>query len=606
MLGLGLYRAFDLRWISDDAFITLRYVKNFVEGKGLVYNVGERVEGYTHFLWLLLLAAVQWLGFDPADASIMLGILCYAGVLGLLLRISFVEHAKNPRVIWLPVAAGLFAMNYDSAIWASVGLETSFFTMLIMTAFYLWFYSKYPEQKRLLLTGLVLASLCLTRPDGVLFPVTAIALLSVRGLMRRQPVTAIFRQVGLLLVPSIVIGIPYLLWKYSYYGDILPLTYYAKSADHNYFGQGFFYIWLYFRVYFTSAIALIAATWLILRGRSNDGEEGQSKADRGSSSITALITILVYLIVFVAKTGGDFMFARFMIPVVPFIGFVIERGLARLPAKVLRYRTGIAVLLLASVIMENKLRDPIFIHHNEIGEERGNWDRVGGGLTRGIADERWVYYRGRFVSTDMQRHGSMEVYITAAKYIQPFFQGLPITVAVPGASNMTAYYGDFRTCINEYGLTDSFVAHQPIEARARIGHEKRATEEYLMKRGANLELLPVMGPLPEQQSYVLMAIWVPNLGLWQVFRMMTYDKALMNQLAARFEAAGAKVVLPRYEYIIPDFVQRLMPTLPLAAVEANYEGFRKLYFDRYPDTAMEHRFEARIAELKRDSVAHAS
>src|ERR1044071_2088878 len=77
----GLYRAVSLRWISDDAFITMRYVKNFLEGNGLVYNIGERVEGYTHFLWLLLVSAVSAIGFDPVDASIWLGILAYAGVL---------------------------------------------------------------------------------------------------------------------------------------------------------------------------------------------------------------------------------------------------------------------------------------------------------------------------------------------------------------------------------------------------------------------------------------------------------------------------------------------------------------------------------------------
>src|SRR5579871_5352269 len=85
ILGYGLYRAIDLRWICDDAFITMRYVKNFVEGKGLVYNVGERVEGYTHFLWLMLLAASKAIGFDPVDASIWLGIVSYASILLLML-----------------------------------------------------------------------------------------------------------------------------------------------------------------------------------------------------------------------------------------------------------------------------------------------------------------------------------------------------------------------------------------------------------------------------------------------------------------------------------------------------------------------------------------
>src|SRR5580700_4983251 len=104
ILAYGLYRAIDLRWICDDAFITMRYVKNFVDGNGLVYNIGERVEGYTHFLWLMLLTLTKAVGFDPVDASMWLGIAAYAGILVLLLAISFKEHKKNPKAIWLPVA----------------------------------------------------------------------------------------------------------------------------------------------------------------------------------------------------------------------------------------------------------------------------------------------------------------------------------------------------------------------------------------------------------------------------------------------------------------------------------------------------------------------
>src|SRR3954470_13240280 len=47
----GVYHAYELAWLSDDAFISFRYARNWVTGKGLVYNAGERVEGYTNFLW---------------------------------------------------------------------------------------------------------------------------------------------------------------------------------------------------------------------------------------------------------------------------------------------------------------------------------------------------------------------------------------------------------------------------------------------------------------------------------------------------------------------------------------------------------------------------
>src|SRR5687767_13440943 len=44
-------------WIGDDAYITFRVVDNFVNGYGLTFNPGERVQAYTHPLWMLLLSA---------------------------------------------------------------------------------------------------------------------------------------------------------------------------------------------------------------------------------------------------------------------------------------------------------------------------------------------------------------------------------------------------------------------------------------------------------------------------------------------------------------------------------------------------------------------
>ena len=47
--------ALHLGWLADDAFISFRYSRNWANGEGLVYNAGERVEGYTNFLWVAVL-----------------------------------------------------------------------------------------------------------------------------------------------------------------------------------------------------------------------------------------------------------------------------------------------------------------------------------------------------------------------------------------------------------------------------------------------------------------------------------------------------------------------------------------------------------------------
>ena len=51
-------------WIGDDAYITFRVVDNFVHGYGLTFNPDERVQAYTHPLWMLLLSAAYAITSD--------------------------------------------------------------------------------------------------------------------------------------------------------------------------------------------------------------------------------------------------------------------------------------------------------------------------------------------------------------------------------------------------------------------------------------------------------------------------------------------------------------------------------------------------------------
>lgn len=55
-LGVLVFNLVNLYSVADDAYISFRYLDNWLNGLGLVYNPGERVEGYTNFLWIVLLA----------------------------------------------------------------------------------------------------------------------------------------------------------------------------------------------------------------------------------------------------------------------------------------------------------------------------------------------------------------------------------------------------------------------------------------------------------------------------------------------------------------------------------------------------------------------
>ena len=51
--------AYVIDCVADDGLISLQYVKHFLLGDGLVYNIDERVEGFTNFLWLAVLGGVM-------------------------------------------------------------------------------------------------------------------------------------------------------------------------------------------------------------------------------------------------------------------------------------------------------------------------------------------------------------------------------------------------------------------------------------------------------------------------------------------------------------------------------------------------------------------
>ena len=79
----------------DDAFITYRYAQNLVDGHGPVWNPGERVEGYSNFLWLLMIAFGMLLGLQPEVFIIVVNIPIH--LLGLILTYSLSKRLLKSR-----------------------------------------------------------------------------------------------------------------------------------------------------------------------------------------------------------------------------------------------------------------------------------------------------------------------------------------------------------------------------------------------------------------------------------------------------------------------------------------------------------------------------
>ncbi|MCB1179866.1 MAG: hypothetical protein KDK36_19980, partial [Leptospiraceae bacterium] len=253
----AILRAVHFRWVCDDSFISFRYARNFVRGYGLVFNVGEDVEGYTNFLWTIGIAFGMKLGIDPLRWVQGIGILSYAisilvvYIFGLKIFREYIQFINpdsafsktNSRNIpfsflekkYFPLAAIALCLQTHAQIFATGGLETSFFGMLIVSGYALIVYSK--KLRNVTIGQFLLVLSAMTRPEGVLF--VAFGLLYVILFHRRnfsefQGKVRIFFS----FLPFFLIYIPYWFWRVFYYSSFFPNTYYAKYGHGNFIHQG--------------------------------------------------------------------------------------------------------------------------------------------------------------------------------------------------------------------------------------------------------------------------------------------------------------------------------------------------------------------------------
>ncbi|HEX4460743.1 MAG TPA: hypothetical protein VIA18_22345, partial [Polyangia bacterium] len=183
-------------FVTDDAYISFVYARNLAQHGQLVFNVGEKaVEGYTNFLWTVLLAALLKLGLLPELTSRILGTAFAIATFGVTAWLSrqLRRDGSNPGDAsdpsdddwspWDALPALILAAIPGYACWASGGLETQMFTFFVMLGS-AWHVAELlagaPPRKR---TAFAFALAALTRPEGILF--FALAWLY-RLLVRRQ------------------------------------------------------------------------------------------------------------------------------------------------------------------------------------------------------------------------------------------------------------------------------------------------------------------------------------------------------------------------------------------------------------------------------------
>jgi hypothetical protein len=549
--GAGVYLAARLYWMCDDAFITFRYADNLVHGHGLVFNAGERVEGYTNLLWTLWIALGIAAGSSAEAWAGFWGIACFAATLALLAQRGW-SIAHSAGIAWpIPVAAVLAAVHHEGAVFATSGLETSAFTLLVFAGYMLVCpasptrepsiataaasegRARVAPARRLAAAGAVLALASLTRPDGVLFAAVCGAwILAGRDLRGAVAFAAGFAALWL----------PATIWRVAYYGELFPNTYYAKSAALSWWSQGAFYAKIYFERYWPLLLAIPAAA--VARPRRAGALE---------------LALAVVYTLYVMRVGGDFMFGRLVLPVAPFLAILVERGLGALLARRPVIRAALAAALAVAMVAMPSAVD----RHRR---------------PRGITDERDAY---TVVLAGWAQRADDNGAVLAT-----LFDGLPITVCFFGAQARLVYRSRVATAIEcETGLTDAAIARQELRERGRVGHEKHAQLPYLLARRVDFVLTRDHANTVLRLDAALPDVPIA-LGKIQG-RVITWDPAIMAALRAR------GVAVPD----VPAQIDRVIAALPGrsdADVRRDWERYRRLYFDRVPDPAREAPFRARL------------
>jgi arabinofuranosyltransferase len=160
LLGLALLLVVLIRtaWVCDDAYITFRTVDNFINGHGLTWNTAERVQTYTHPLWMLLLSLFN--SFIPDIYSI--SIICSMVLTLATAAIIAGKTARSNSSVLIVLAAMISSRAFID--YSTSGLENSL-SHFILALFLLIYFRDSANNSRLLALSFLASAAILTRQD---------------------------------------------------------------------------------------------------------------------------------------------------------------------------------------------------------------------------------------------------------------------------------------------------------------------------------------------------------------------------------------------------------------------------------------------------------
>lgn len=346
---ISLYVFISTAWISEDAFITFRVVDNLATGRGMVWNTDERVQAFTHPLWMVVLTSIYLITGELFYTAIALSGVYFLVALGVLLNLCW----RRPAAQIFLLGAMLSSRSFTD--YSTSGLENPL--LHVMMLFFLYIYFNLSNQSRFIFLLTLLVSLIgLTRQD---------ALLLVLPLWFHVCWQAgIWKKMG-----EITLGLmPLVSWEIFslfYYGSFVPNTALAKITGtipyQIILEHGIYYIWYSTRTDPVTILILLAAAGI------------------GIARKYYLLLLGVFLYLgYVVGIGGDFMAGRFLST-----PFILSLGLLGFTSQWMSKKTivfGCLILIVAAFLTENH---PLFNTRNYSNRE----------FDKGVADERGYYYQ---------------------------------------------------------------------------------------------------------------------------------------------------------------------------------------------------------------------
>ena len=510
----ALVHAWRYEFLCDDALIALRYARNLVEHHELVYNIGERVEGFTSPLWVFLVSLGGFMGVEAVTVCRYLGGLAAAGTFAALWL--FWRELLPARAIWLLLPVFFLATSTPFAAWTFGGLETPLFACLLTLSLALIARDvRKPNFHSAWQSGLA-ASLCtLCRPEGAVVIVVG-ACLTAWSLVRRK---TSWSAALAWAAPVIALVGGYEVFRLSYYGYPLPNTFYVKTSGAGLWDRGLPYIGFAAKELGWPLFVLALAAVTVVAGPFALGREWQHN---GGSRLAVWITCVatVIQVVYVARIGGDFLdLYRFLVPLLPSAFCLLSCGLREILVRGSPWARIAAVLATLGAIafhLERQIsmdREASIINspsRRPFGLEPLEWTRVYGNRWRGIG--RWLAtIKAPGDSTAIGAAGSV-----------PYYSGLPN--------------------LDLFGLNDVQIAHHGRVIGNRPGHQRFASMDYLLAKKPtfifmNPELTPRTHSPLRFDRYWGNAGYVP-IEIEVSAALCGCDAAFFHQFFVRRERAG--------------------------------------------------------------------